>query len=159
MVKRILSALLAAVLLVGAFPVSARAAGGYTVSIQESRSVSNGRDVMITLDLSKSGDSAYNAYDVSVTYDASRLIYKACTAADTNAKIEQSSGKIHIVGYGPEKQKSKPVAVLIFTAKAEGRASVQVTSAKIDRSSNAVTHNAPEAAKSPSAAKAAARKW
>ena len=152
MMKRILSAALAAILLLTAFPVSARAAGGYTVSVQESRSVSNGSDVVITLDLSKSGDTAYNAYDVSVSYDASRLTLKSCTAADANAKVDHTSGKIHIVGYGPEKQRSKPVAVLTFSAKAEGRASVQVTSAKIDRSSNAISHNAPEAAKSPSAA-------
>ena len=152
MIKRMVSAVLAAVLLLTSFPARAWAAGGYTVSVQESRSVSNGGDVVITLDLSKSGDSAYNAYDVSVTYDASRLIYKSCTPADANARVAEGNGRIHIVGYGPEKQKSTPVAVLMFTAKAEGRAAVQVTSAKIDRSSNAVSHNAPEAAKSPSAA-------
>lgn len=152
MMKRMISAALAALLLLTALPISVRAAGGYTVSVRESKSVSNGSDVVITLDLSKSGETAYNAYDVSIAYDASRLTFKECTPADANARVEHTNGKIHIVGYGPEKQKTKPVAVFIFNAKAEGRASVQVTSAKIDRSSNAVSHNAPEAAKSPSAA-------
>ena len=152
MIKRIVSAALAVLVVLTVLPAPVRAAGGYTVSVKESRSVSNGSDVVITLDLSKSADTAYNAYDISVTYDASRLAYKSCTAADANARVDQSSGKLHIVGYGPEKDRSKAVAVLMFTAKEEGRASVQVTSAKIDRSSNAISHNAPEAAKSPSAA-------
>lgn len=152
MIKRIVSTVVAVFVLMTVLPASAGAVGGYTVSVKESRSVSNGSDVVITLDLSKSADSSYNAYDISVSYDASRLSYKSCTAADSNARVEQSDGKLHIVGYGPEKEKSQPAAVLMFTSKGEGRASIQVTSAKIDRSSNAISHNAPEAAKSPSAA-------
>ena len=143
MKKRILSAVLV-VLLFLLLPQPVMAAGSYTIGVKASSTISVGSDIAVTLDLSKSTAEAYNAYDVCLTYDAARLTYKACSLpAD---QVIQTPGSIRLVGYGVRKEKTTALAVLTFTAKAEGTANVQVDWARIDRSSNAIHHNAPQAA-------------
>lgn len=144
MTKRILCAILAVIAIISLLPVQAMAAEGYTIGIQENKTVSAGSDVTLTLDLSKSSEASYNAFDVSLSYNAAKLTYKTCSLPAS--QVEQTDGSIRLVGYGGNKAKTKALATLTFTAKAAGTATVQIESAKIDRSSNAITHNAPQAA-------------
>lgn len=148
MIKRLCSRAIWLLLLLNILPLGALAtAGGYTLSVLENKSVSNGSDVTITLDLSNSSAFSYNAFDISMTYDATRLEYKSCTLP--SSQVQHTSGNIRLVGYGEDKVKSMPLAVVSFKAIKTGTAVVQVTSAQIDRSSNAIVHDAPQAGYSP----------
>ena len=142
MKKRMLSAVLAVLTLITLLPIQSNAAGGYVISILENKTVSSGSDVTLTLDLSKSSVSSYNAYDVTLSYNAAKLEYKSCSLPDS--QVEHTAGRIRLVGYGESKAKTTPLAVLTFRANAT--ANVQIDSAKIDNSGNAITNNAPPAA-------------
>ena len=147
MIKRIIPAMLALFILVTLLPAQSLAAGGYAIGVTASKSVSEGSDVAVTLDLSQSQADRYHAFDVLLSYDTARLAYKSCSLPA--GQVTQTNGTIRLMGYGEEKSKSAALAVITFAAKAEGTATIQVNSAKIDRRNNAITNNAPQAACSP----------
>lgn len=149
MTKRILSAALALLVALTLLPAQCLAAGGYTIGVQAGSSVNNGSSITVTLDLSKSQAGTYNAFDVSLSYDPAKLEYQACSLPDT--QVQHTRGSIRLVGYGEEKARSTPLAVLTFQAKAAGASTVQISSAKIDNSSNAIDFDAPQAACDPKA--------
>lgn len=153
MKKRILSALLAFVLIVSALPVGGKAAesGGvaaqasirYSVSASPDQTTDVGKTVIMYVTVS---GGSYNAYDLALTYDAARLTYVSGQAADKGASVAEKSGSIRVIGYGGDKSASTKVVTLTFKTKAAGTAKVVISSAKIDTGTNAPTKNAPPAA-------------
>lgn len=152
MKKRILSALLAFVLIVSALPVGGKAAesGGvaaqasirYSVSASPDQTTDVGKTVIMYVTVS---GGSYNAYDLALTYDAARLTYVSGQAADKGASVTEKSGSIRVIGYGGDKSASTAVVTLTFRTKAAGTAKVVISSAKIDAGANAPTKNAPAA--------------
>ena len=153
MKKRILSALLAFVLIVSAFPVGGKAAesGGvaaqasirYSVSASPDQTTDVGKTVIMYVTVS---GGSYNAYDLALTYDAARLTYVSGQAADKGASVTEKNGSIRVIGYGGDKSASTAAVTLTFRTKAAGTAKVVISSAKIDAGANAPTKNAPSAA-------------
>lgn len=152
MKKRILSALLAFVLIVSALPVGGKAAesGGvaaqasirYSVSASPDQTTDVGKTVIMYVTVS---GGSYNAYDLALTYDAARLTYVSGQAADKGASVTEKNGSIRVIGYGEDKSASTAVVTLTFRTKAAGTAKVVISSAKIDAGANAPTKNAPSA--------------
>lgn len=152
MKKRILSALLALVLLLSALPVggyaaeadgiAVQASPSYTVAASPDQTTDVGKTVSMSVSVS---GGEYNAYDLALTYDTGLLSYVSCKAADNTASVSEKSGKIRVIGYGADKSASTKVVTLTFKTKAAGTANVVITSAKIDAGANAPTKNAPAA--------------
>ena len=143
MKKRILSMLLACLMLLSALPLggyAAQASPRYTVSASRDQTTDVGKTVSMTV--SAAGGS-YNAYDLALTYDTARLTYVSGRTADRDASVTEKGGSIRVIGYGADKAVSTAVVTLTFKTKAAGTAEVKISSAKIDSSKNAQTRNAP----------------
>ena len=151
MKKRILSSLLAFVLLLSALPMEVYAAETrYSVAASPDQTTDAGKTVSMSVSVS---GGKYNAYDLVLTYDTARLTYVSGQAADKGASVTEKSGSIRVIGYGADKSASTKVVTLTFKTKAAGTAKVVISSAKIDTGTNAPTKNAPPAAISRSTTK------
>lgn len=143
MKKRILSMLLACVLLLSALPMgsyAAQASPRYTVSASQDQTTDVGKTVSMTVSVV---GGSYNAYDLVLTYDTARLTYVSGQAADKGASVTEKSESIRVIGYGADKSASTKVVTLTFKTKAAGTAEVRISSAKIDAGANAPTKDAP----------------
>lgn len=151
MKKRILSSLLAFVLLLSALPMGVYAAETrYSVAASPDQTTDAGKTVSMSVSVS---GGKYNAYDLALTYDTARLTYVSGQAADKGASVTEKSGSIRVIGYGADKSASTKVVTLTFKTKAAGTAEVRISSAKIDAGANAPTKDAPPAAISRSTTK------
>lgn len=122
---------------------------GWAVSASEDKTVTVGEsaEVKVTVSNSDSVVTAYNAYDLTLTYDTDKLTYNSYTAADANAVVKEDvPGTIRVIGYGADKALDTAAVTLSFTAKGTGSAEVKITSAKVDIGSQAVGSDAPDAA-------------
>ena len=152
MTKRILSMLLASLILISAVPMPVRATEGqYTVSLasdSEGKTLSAEDTATVTVQVSGNEDTVtgYNAYDLKLSYDTQYLAFVSGTAADTGAEITEADGRIRVKGYGDTKDFSTAAVTLTFKAKAPGKADVSITHAKVDMSDRAGLYNAPETA-------------
>ena len=144
MKKRILSSLLAFVMLLSALPMGVYAAETrYSVAASPDQTTDAGKTVSMSVSVS---GGKYNAYDLVLTYDTARLTYVSGQTADKGASVAEKSGSIRVIGYGADKSASTKVVTLTFKTKAAGTAKVVISSAKIDTGTNAPTKNAPPAA-------------
>ena len=114
----------------------------YTISAGEDSQINIGEDATVTLTVTNDNETAYNAYFINVTYDATKLAYKEI---NTDATVKNENGTLTIAGYGDNKTCGTDNLVLTFTGKASGDAEVSVTAAKIDKSKSATVHDAPDA--------------
>ena len=145
MKKRILSSLLAFILLLSVLPVggyATQASPHYTVSASPDQTTDVGKTVSMTVSVT---GGSYNAYDLALTYDTARLTYVSGQAADRGASVTEKSGSIRVIGYGADKSVSTAVVTLTFKTKGAGTAEVKISSAKIDAGANAPTKDAPAA--------------
>lgn len=141
MKKRVLSGLLAFVLLLSALPMGVYAAETrYSVAASPDQTTDAGKTVSMSVSVS---GGKYNAYDLALTYDTARLTYVSGRTADRDASVAEKGGSIRVIGYGADKAVSTAVVTLTFKTKATGTAEVKISSAKIDSSKNAQTRNAP----------------
>ena len=125
-----------------------KAAGSYTLTMAEDKTVKAGEAVAIPVTLGHTGDeTTFHAADITFTYDTAKLTYNSVTTPDSNCIVTENNGTIRVLAYGDAKNLGAAVFTLNFTAKADasGTADVKVTSAKIDKSANAVAKDAPEA--------------
>ena len=144
MKKRVLSGLLAFVMLLSALPMGVYAAETrYSVAASPDQTTDVGKTVSMSVSVS---GGKYNAYDLALTYDTARLTYVSGQAADKGASVAEKSGSIRVIGYGADKSASTKVVTLTFKTKAAGTAKVVISSANIDTGANAPTKNAPPAA-------------
>ena len=125
-----------------------KAADSYTLTMAEDKTVSAGDTVALPVTLGHTGDeTTFHAADITFTYDTAKLTYNSATTPDNNCIVTENNGTIRVLAYGDAKNLGAAVFTLNFTAKADasGTADVKVTSAKIDKSANAVAKDAPEA--------------
>lgn len=120
---------------------------GYAVSASEDKTVAVGEnaEVKVAVSNSDSAVTAYNAYDLTMTYDTDKLTYVSCTAPDENAVVKEDAGTIRVIGFGGDKTLDTAAATLTFQAKGVGDAQVKLTAAKVDIGSQAVGSDAPAA--------------
>lgn len=129
MKKRVLSGLLAFVMLLSALPMGVYAAETrYSVAASPDQTTDAGKTVSMSVSVS---GGKYNAYDLALTYDTARLTYVSGQAADKGASVTEKSGSIRVIGYGADKSASTKVITLTFKTKAAGTAKVVISSAKI----------------------------
>ena len=141
MKKRVLSGLLAFVMLLSALPMGVYAAETrYSVAASPDQTTDVGKTVSMSVSVS---GGKYNAYDLALTYDTARLTYVSGQAADKGASVTEKSGSIRVIGYGADKAASTAAVTLTFRTKAAGTAEVRISSAKIDAGANAPTKDAP----------------
>ena len=124
-------------------------AKGYTVDAGTTSStiaVSEIAQVTLKVGNTDSTVSAYNAYDMTVTYDAGVLEYTGAEKVNGETpNVVDNNGTLRITGYGADKVNGTDNIVLNFTGKTTGEAKVAVTSAKVDAKGNAIENDAPEA--------------
>lgn len=121
---------------------------GYAVSASEDKAVAVGEnaEVKVAVSNSDSAVTAYNAYDLTMTYDTDKLTYVSCAADDENAVVKEDvPGTIRVIGFGGDKTLDTAAATLTFQAKGVGDAEVKLTAAKVDIGSQAVGNDAPAA--------------
>ena len=152
MKKRILSSLLAFVLLLSALPMGGHAAESDGIATQALTRYSVAASPDVTTDVGKTvsmyvtvSGGKYNAYDLELTYDIDLLTFLSGKALDDSASITAKDRKIRVIGYGADKSASTKVVTLTFKTIKAGTAEVRITSAKIDAGTNAPTKNAPAA--------------
>lgn len=123
----------------------APAVEGYTITASEDKDIVVGEEASVSFKVGGDQDT-FNAYDLTITYDAGKLTYKSGTAADTDATIDgKTAGTVRVVGYGADKNINTNAVTLTFTGKDTGTANVKVTSAKVDIRNQAIENDAPEA--------------
>ena len=116
----------------------------YTVTMGADQTVTAGEAVSIPVTVGNSGDVAtYNAFDLSFTYDAS--ILELTSTELEGMTVTAGNGTLRVQGYGTDRAVDTAPFALGFRAKTAGNANVTLTSAKVDRSANAITLDAPEA--------------
>lgn len=149
MMKKLLYMLLA-VLLVSSVSVAAKAtqeqpeAAGYTVTVVSDAAdldtVPVGERITVKVMLSSSDTSVtgYNAFDLTLQYNAQKLVYVAGSCAQPNGTVTAADGNARIKGYGDEQPFSVPAATLVFETKALGNAQVELTSALVSHEEDAL---------------------
>ena len=143
--KRFLCMFLTLFLLLSMVPVTIYAASGFTVTAPEDRTARVGDQVSVQVMAGSSTEHAYNAYDLIIVYDTSRLEYRSAELPDSNGSVLEDGDSLRIMGYGKDKKFSTPVVDLTFTVKSAGDAAVRISSAAIDKSAEAQGRNAPDA--------------
>ena len=120
---------------------------GYAVKMSEDKTVTAGEKAEVTIPVLAETALTYNAYDLTVTYDAAVVDFDVCAATNDKDEltVEAESGSIRIMGYGPDKAVGQSPVTLTFTGKSVGAANVAIASAKVDIGEHAVSGDAPEA--------------
>ena len=121
--------------------------GSYTLTLPADKTVNAGEASAIPVTLGHTGDeTTFHAADMVFTYDAGKLEYTGISDTTNYIVDAATAGTIHVQAYGEAKNLGEAFT-LNFTVKttATGAATVTATSAKIDKSANAVAKDAPEA--------------
>ena len=116
----------------------------YTVAMGEDKSVVLNETVSVPVTVGHTADvTAYNAFDMSFSYDAS-VLERTSTEIE-GMTVTTGSGTVRVQGYGADRAVGSVPFSLSFKAVGAGTANVTVTSAKVDISANAIDKDAPEA--------------
>ena len=120
---------------------------GYGVQMSEDKSITAGEMAEVQIPVLAGEGVIYNAYDLTLTYDADIVTYESCVAVneDDEITIEAEDGTIRIMGYGPDKTVDASPVTLTFSGKAVGDADVELTVARVDIGEHAIGADAPEA--------------
>ena len=120
---------------------------GYGVQMSEDKSITAGEMAEVQIPVLAGEGVIYNAYDLTLTYDADIVNYESCVAANGNDKltVEDGDGTIRIMGYGPDKTVGASPVTLTFSGNAVGDADVELTVARVDIGEHAIGADAPEA--------------
>ena len=121
--------------------------GSYTLTLPADKTVNAGEASAIPVTLGHTADeTTFHAADMIFTYDADKLEYTGISDTTNYIVDAATAGTIRVLAYGEAKNLGEAFT-LNFKVKttATGAATVTATSAKIDKSANAVAKDAPEA--------------
>lgn len=126
------------------------ATAGYTFATSADVSAENGENVVVKVNVTGHSDESvngYNAYDVTLTFDADKLEYVGYDGAvkSDNGQVKVEGNTIRIVGCGADKDFGTEIAALTFKTKAEGEANVTISKVQVSDKGTAVDENIPEA--------------
>ena len=120
---------------------------GYSVSMGADQQVAAGQQVRIpvTVTSSELGITAFNAYDMTFTYDPTALTLNTKTGDAANLTVEDNNGTVRVRRYGATQALGEALA-LEFTANKATSSTVTLTAAKFDLDANSINFDAPDAA-------------
>ena len=123
---------------------------GYRFATSADVTAENGGTAVVHVKITGHSDetvSSYNAYDVTLTFDDTKLEYVGYAGAvkADNGSVTVNGNTIRIVGCGADKDFGTEIAALTFKTKAEGEAAVTVTKVQVSDKEESVKENAPEA--------------
>ena len=114
---------------------------GYTVKMPADTTAAIGSTVQIPVSVSnEDGKTGYNAFDISFTYDPTILELTSTTLPGVTVTVQ--NGKINVLGYGEDRGNGSVPFTLEFKTLKMETTEVQITSARVDNSGNAVVRNA-----------------
>ncbi len=117
------------------------ATGNYTVSLgYETLSVLDGETATVDIHILSDINSVYNAVDITLNYSGVELV----TASLEGYTLTKSEGTVHIQGYGKDKAVGTDIS-LQFSNPVVSGGTVELVTAYIDKSSNAISADAPRA--------------
>ena len=118
---------------------------GYTVKMPADITAAIGSTVQIPVSISnEDGKTGYNAFDISFTYDPT-VLELTSTQID-GLSVTVKNGKINVLGYGENRSAGSVPFILEFKTLKMETTEVQITTARVDNSGNAVVRNASLAA-------------
>ncbi len=125
-------------------------AEGYFFATSADVSAENGGTAVVHVKITGHSDESvtgYNAYDVTLTFDETKLEYVDFDGAvkSDNGQVKVEGNTIRIVGCGADKDFGTEIARLTFKTKAEGAAQVTVSKAQVSDQEESVTEDIPEA--------------
>ena len=125
-------------------------AEGYFFATSADVSAENGGTAVVHVKVTGHSDeniTGYNAYDVTLTFDETKLEYVDFDGAvkSDNGQVKVEGNTIRIVGCGADKDFGTEIARLTFKTKAEGAAQVTVSKAQVSDQEESVTEDIPEA--------------
>ena len=125
-------------------------APGYTFATSADVTAEN--DGQATVHVKVSGHSnpevtSYNAYDITLTFDSTKLelVDYAGAVKNDGGSVTVNGNEIRIVGCGENKAIGSNVVDLIFKTKAEGAANVTVSKVQVSDKNESIKADAPEA--------------
>ena len=114
---------------------------GYNVKMPADTTAAIGSTVQIPVSVSnEDGKTGYNAFDISFTYDPTVLELASTTLPGVTVTVQ--NGKINVLGYGENRSAGSVAFTLEFKTLKMETTEVQVTTARVDNSGNAVVRNA-----------------
>ena len=123
---------------------------GYRFATSADVTAENGGTAVVHVKITGHSDenvTSYNAYDVTLTFDDTKLEYVGYDGAvkSDNGSVTVSGNTIRIVGCGADKDFGKEIAALTFKTKAEGEATVTISKVQVSDKEESVKEDAPEA--------------
>ena len=123
---------------------------GYFFATSADVSAENGGTAVVHVKITGHSDknvTSYNAYDVTLTFDDTKLEYVSYDGAvkSDNGSVTVSGNTIRIVGCGATKDFGTEIAALTFKTKAEGAANVTISKVQVSDKKESVKEDAPEA--------------
>lgn len=123
---------------------------GYSFATSADVSAENGGTAVVKVKITGHSDpnvKTYNAYDLTLTYDSTRLKYVSGEGAVSGDKVEirEIGNTIQIVGVGEAKGFDVQVATLTFETLAQGPANVTISKVQVSAKSETVSADIPEA--------------
>ena len=123
---------------------------GYRFATSADVTAENGGTAVVHVKITGHSDetiSSYNAYDVTLTFDDTKLEYVGYDGAvkADNGSVTVNGNTIRIVGCGADKDFGTEIAALTFKTKAEGEAAVTISKVQVSDKEESVMENAPEA--------------
>ena len=116
---------------------------GYTVTMPDDISIVAGETARIPVVVGNADVSTYNAFDISFTYDASKLELTSTEIEDMTVTYE--NGTIRVVRYGEDLNVGSVAFTLTFEAIGTGETKLTAAEAKVDMAENALMLDAPDA--------------
>lgn len=108
-------------LLCASLVLPASASGGYTVSIPTEATIASGGTVTIPVTISE-GTGSYNAVDIRITFDATKLEYASSTL--TKDQVTLTNGTIYVRFYGKAQKTGAELGQYAVLGKTDGGVSV-----------------------------------
>lgn len=124
---------------------------GYRFATSADVSANNEEEVTVHVKItghSNPNITTYNAYDLTLTYDNTKLEFVSGEGADQGDQIKiekKGDNTIQIVGVGDAKGFDVEVATLTFKTKAEGNANVTISKIQVSDKETATFDDVPEA--------------
>ncbi|MBE6883748.1 MAG: hypothetical protein E7487_04005 [Ruminococcaceae bacterium] len=125
------------------------AEGGYTAGITGASTVTVGEQLSVGINAAHESDSVFNAGEIKLSYDASKLTFNQTASALGTAAVKLSTGVIILEDYGADKNLGTGIYTLVFDAIADGETTVALTSAAFIDKTNAVKNDLIPAVLSP----------
>lgn len=116
---------------------------GYVVSMSQQQSVYMGETIRFAPEIRNDSETEFHAFHIVLTYDPDALIL--VTNQIENMTMTDQSGTVEILCYGTARTMENTPFSLEFQPQKTGDTSIQLLSARVDKSENAMVENTAKA--------------